>query len=594
MKHCFMIFLWLLLSISLGQTGREINLSPAMQSEFIEFPEGSSLQEYTFTIPQAEALIVTLSPSADINLSLQLPSGDIVTTTNAATFGAEFVQEVFPPNELLLPEGEVQLIALELASAGTYTLNLDASNSTTVQDNGFVLAEISVLGATDEIFTGIDVSGSTITPELGDNLIVTTLVFQNGQGFVGATVTGRIVDPNGEEVSTLTFRDDGVFPDGEANDGLYSSTFRPSEAGGYLAVVDIQAETSPGLILEGREIADFTVFPANARLTGNFSDTGVDSDGDGFFDEVQLSFGTSGSPVSGEYKLYVTLETPEGTPLTASTTDINLLAGDDVAVSFPADDLKTVSTDGMYEVQNVVFMYEQRLLDRLTDLGGITYQIDELERNDTLILSLVSDVAVDNNDDDLFDLLEVTFSVDTLLEGRYGVSANLQTQDGITIDAAGLASVDLVQGSQDVTISFSGGRIKASEQDGPYLVTNVLVYPLSSAEGTALVDLLGETEAYDYTTFSDFIDTEAGGGNFDTLTSYLNNTRIRPQFLKQSLIQKAEDAQTAFLQGNLRESANLLSELRLEIRRYTNRGIARNDAVELIAIIDSLLILVSS
>ncbi len=97
--------------------------------------------------------------------------------------------------------------------------------------------------------------------------------------------------------------------------------------------------------------------------------------------------------------------------------------------------------------------------------------------------------------------LVVTVGIDSAIEGAVGLSADLRDPEGAHV-AHSLAITDVVPGEVSLRLRFDGDDIYASEKDGPYTLTNLL---LTDRRGSTLVVLEAEdvytTGYYDYQSF---------------------------------------------------------------------------------------------
>ncbi len=111
-----------------------------------------------------------------------------------------------------------------------------------------------------------------------------------------------------------------------------------------------------------------------------------------------------------------------------------------------------------------------------------------------------SDQGIDENDDSLFEWLEVTIPITVTTPGTFTLSAELYA--GSTyIGLANLTS-DWTVGIQNAGLRFAGEAVHATEQNGPYTLRNVIL--LDETGTTNLiqtVDPLYQTAAYLYEQF---------------------------------------------------------------------------------------------
>ena len=108
---------------------------------------------------------------------------------------------------------------------------------------------------------------------------------------------------------------------------------------------------------------------------------------------------------------------------------------------------------------------------------------------------------LDTDGDGLYDLLNVTLSLDAEIAGSAQLSAVLQGADGTLVDDAVVSFQVLAPGSATVDVLFSGERIRASSVDGPYVVTGVATVLDAEPEHLVVSADVHETASYMWTEF---------------------------------------------------------------------------------------------
>jgi hypothetical protein len=238
-------------------------------------------------------------------------------------------------------------------------------------------------------------------------------------------------------------------------------------------------------------------------LSGEFQDRGVDIDGDGLFDELQLHFGYLGRFDQASYGLQVILEASNGQRFNG----YGELNGGDLIASIPASTLRTIQVDGPYEIVAVILDKESGLLERRNNFGTTNdYSRSDWDRK-ALTFAGITEKAVDTNADGLADELQVTVTVESLINGNFGMSLDLRDLDGDLVATTALSSIYLDSGANQLNFPFSGAAIGRSGQDGPYTIGNALLYPNFNSGATAFGDVLGVTKPYHCT---EFIECDSG------------------------------------------------------------------------------------
>jgi hypothetical protein len=138
----------------------------------------------------------------------------------------------------------------------------------------------------------------------------------------------------------------------------------------------------------------------------------------------------------------------------------------------------TVDQLGLAEVDGVDVRPLQMLSSPVTTAS---YSHSDFERPSPIRLTgSGSDVGVELDGDDLFDLLRVTLGVDIDSAGSYSWSAVLADSVGAEVTVAAGDST-LSSGSQGVILNFPGERIGAHGVNGPYVVKDFFFHRGSTA-----------------------------------------------------------------------------------------------------------------
>ncbi|MDP2936865.1 MAG: alpha/beta fold hydrolase [Dehalococcoidia bacterium] len=100
-----------------------------------------------------------------------------------------------------------------------------------------------------------------------------------------------------------------------------------------------------------------------------------------------------------------------------------------------------------------------------------------------------------------YDALTVTIGVNVTVSGTYGLSANLVSADGEVV-AYGATSQEIITGTGTLALRFDAGSIYASQRNGPYTLTNLLLTDKSAAALVVTEERnVYSTAAYDYRRF---------------------------------------------------------------------------------------------
>lgn len=142
--------------------------------------------------------------------------------------------------------------------AGTYTLTVagDAGLSETV-------AFVASCQLDSNLSTGLITSTSVAV--VGSDVTVMVVVVEETDPVAGATMDVTVIKPDDTAV-TVPVADDGVAPDGEQGDGMYSGTFVPAEAGSYILHCTTTGQTSGGAAFARTNLLEIEALGAPATV----------------------------------------------------------------------------------------------------------------------------------------------------------------------------------------------------------------------------------------------------------------------------------------------------------------------------------------
>lgn len=123
------------------------------------------------------------------------------------------------------------------------------------------------------------------------------------------------------------------------------------------------------------------------------------------------------------------------------------------------------------------------------------------------VVDSFTDEPVDADGDGKYEALRLHVAVSPQLATTYAVNAKLVAQDGTAVGRA-QTTVRLSQGADEIVLSFDGTEIGAAGKDGPYILRDFSLYPVTSPSGgVSFVDVY-TTAPYRSTQFP-------GGGAVD-------------------------------------------------------------------------------
>jgi len=439
------------------------------------FPvEANSVLQDIFHVESTQIRIFATNVDSS-GVSITLPDGTTMAEGNAESCGFDWTYH-------------------EDTDTGMRNLNV-VSDSAPVGNYSFILtsgATPATLSVTEQpglnFFAFAGVPGVPI--EAGKYFAVAmTLGAEDGPA-LGATIIADILDASGNVISTVALKDDGVSPDQTAGDSMYTSVASINQIGYYQTRFRVEWNRHQGLIYKPVAVAS-----TGFGLTGGFTVNEVDSNGDGFIEEVELIFDESTPREAGEYELSVAITDSEGGRI-SSGGRFNDPATPLTAV-FSIDDLNKLGAQP-WTVAKVGMMKGFQILGILNDVGTLDIDPDTFERPPMVINGVTTDQGIDTDGDGLFERLDVEIEVVIQTSGHYGVSSDLSSSDQGKLSDDGIPSLYLAKGTNTISMSFLGADIGGAGVNGPYLISNFLIYPNfnTQLELAKLVNIVGETSHY--------------------------------------------------------------------------------------------------
>ncbi|MEM4297329.1 MAG: choice-of-anchor X domain-containing protein, partial [Nitrososphaerota archaeon] len=189
----------------------------------------------------------------------------------------------------------------------------------------------------------------------------------------GETVTDEVIRPDGEKV-LAALQDDGNHQDGSANDGIYAILISGlTEPGVYRFLVTAQGQTRQegGVSYERSAIGAFEFGSPAARLAGQYSDEGVDEDGDGLFEWLRIDVGVQVNQ-PGNFTLSARLTDGEGNFIANATASLETTeaGAKTMQLFFDGQTIGNWNYSGQFQLRDVVLLHR-------TDRGIVTADVHE-------------------------------------------------------------------------------------------------------------------------------------------------------------------------------------------------------------------------
>lgn len=445
----------------------------------------------TIAIDQATPAYFSLMyPSGDLDLALVSPSGVRYTAASVAgnpDIGHEEGQALgatFDVFNFASPE------------VGVWTAEISAPS---VTDPSGVVG----FGVTAWIESpAITLTGAIERPNvhIGDSLRLLATLQNSGAPVTGAVVSARIALPDNTAVD-VALHDDGAAGDAVLGDGIYTADFGTLQAGNYRIVFQAGSGSSA---FSREDFAVATVSRSTSTITGPFTDSGIDTDGDGLFNQLRVQVPVT-IAVASNYRLVGVLTDSAGNQLTASVSRALAAGASTLALDFDGQTLFRNAVDGPYAISfRLVEDSDLEILpvDARSDAHHTAaYSFRAFQHGALGLSGRGSSLGVDLDGNGRFDLLNVAIGVEVLRAGFYEWSARLTDRNGTEIgfdSQFGFFS----SGSNSLSFTFDGRAIGANGVDGPYFIRGLLVF---GAGASLVVSNAFTTDAFRASQFEGFV-----------------------------------------------------------------------------------------
>ncbi len=399
----------------------------------------------------------------DVEVDLVTPSGQRIDPSVAASD----------------PDIDFENTDIEGGRVAVYGLNQTEVGVWTVEVRGAALASPAAYAVNAWIETpAISFAGSFANPAVhaGDPLTLVGTLRKAGAPLLGATVKARIVHPDGSFVD-LPLADDGAGADVTAGDGIYSGRLTAAQPGLYK--VAFTATGASGGAAFSRE--DFGLATASASRTtfSGFRDAGRDTNGNGLYEKLDVDVDLNVT-AAGSYRVFGVLADTAGNRQEVSTL-ASLAAGPaTVTLAFDGKTIFQNRANGPYTLSVVRIAEESGLAllpvaEAANAHQTAAYSYLQFEHTQLRLTGNGTATGVDFNGNGLYDRLDVRVEVEADRAGFYQWSGQLRDVNGRELGFGSGAAFFNV-GSNFITFFFDGATIGRNGVDGPYFVTDLLLF----------------------------------------------------------------------------------------------------------------------
>jgi hypothetical protein len=477
MKRGLLLLLLVALPLFAQAPAEEVAATAVAHDVFNLTPAAPSATR-TIVVDATEAFSISLT-AASQNLQVRLTAPDGTQHFVGDADSETFESGLFPIDGP--PAGATYLATALNPQTGAWTLQ--------ITQPGGLTAPLSVVSTTllNNDTRAVLVGGGDTYP-LDTPTRLALVVFDGTEKVRNLTVAARFFRAEAAGTpAALDFRDDGTGADTVANDGIYEVLASATQAGRWQVLADVTGTASTGAF-KRTVTTEFVSVARKANIDGVFTDRGIDLDGDTLLDQIGI---TPRATVleNGTYNIGVRLVASNGNEI-FQTIEHDLTAGPVAPeVLFATEDVaRELGVNGPYAVAEVRFLLvvgdDLVPADIRYNLGNTAaYQLGTFQRERLRLSGNGSATGVDFNGNGLYDQLDVTVEVLADFAGTYQFSGRLADANGKELGFR-TGTRFFNAGANQLTFSFAGFPIGLNGVDGPYVLSNLLLF----GSGESLVE----------------------------------------------------------------------------------------------------------
>jgi hypothetical protein len=500
MRKVFILLLLAALPLFAQQAAEEMSAAAIAQDAFKLTPaQPSATRAIVVDATDAVSVAVTAASQA-LQVRLTAPDGTQYFPGDAPT--ATFEGGIFPIDAPTTKDGATYLLTIQSPQPGTWSLQ--------VTEPGTLSAPMNVVALT--MFgndTRAVLAGGGDTYPLGTPVRFALVVFDGTAKVQGLAVDAEVFRPGTPFVPVaLAFTDDGTGADTTANDGIYEALASVPDAGRYQVQANVTGTASTGAFRR-TTAAQFVAVAKKANIDALFTDRGIDLDADGLLDQIGV---TPRATVleAGTYNVGVRLRASNGKEL-LKTVERTFSAGPVTPeVLFATSDVESeLGVNGPYAVEEVRFLQlvgsDLLPADIRYNLGNTAaYNLGTFQHPRLRLSGNGSAVGVDFNANGKYDQLNVTIEVLADFAGTYQYSARLSDENGVELGFRS-GSRFFSAGANQLQFSFAGFPIGQNGVDGPYFLSNLLLF---GAGESLIADTAFTTQAFLASEFEGYVEDD--------------------------------------------------------------------------------------
>lgn len=452
--------------------GKQTITAASYSLDSFELTAGKPSVSRSIVVDQTPLLSVSLlAASRTLSVSLTSPKGKVYKVGGKAT--TDFESSFFPIEATTTTPGASYLLSIKNPARGKWILK--------VEEPATIKGELDVI-VTNFLnnSTRLVVAGGGGDYPVDGKVRVAVVAFDGTRKITGLSIGARLLRPQDPTFTpvALDFRDDGKGADEKAKDGIYEAFASPTQPGDYQVQVQASGTSSTGKFVRTGS-AQWRSVPHIAHITG-FSDRGIDADSDGLYESIGITPSAT-LDKEGTYSVSVRLRASNGREVQRSLTQDFAVGTASVEITFSAAELlEGIQINGPYDIVEVRYFEivsgEPFTADIRYDLGKTAaYPIDQLQHPKLRLSGAGRAFGVDGNKNGLFDQLEVELGIISDVAGNFNYSTTLVNKDGSELGFVS-GTISLVEGNNSMPLTFPGLPIGQGGIDGPYYVSNLLLF----------------------------------------------------------------------------------------------------------------------
>ena len=145
-----------------------------------------------------------------------------------------------------------------------------------------------------------------------EQMTITAALMEDGEPVLDANVTAIVIHPDETTATEVVLHDDGANGDATTGDGVYTGLVTATTRAGFYTILVTATHPDPGFTHE--QALNAFVSQSGTVLSGSIADHGVDTDGDGLYDQLVIDVGVT-VDVAGAYRVFGTLTDGDGTTI---------------------------------------------------------------------------------------------------------------------------------------------------------------------------------------------------------------------------------------------------------------------------------------